>query len=63
MKGGIDNLERSDVLIACDLVGEGSIDDNTVDVDGLACGEGNLGEFGVFVELSLGFNGDFGGGA
>ena len=53
VKGGIDNLEGTDVFVAGYLVGEGSIDNNTVDVYVIAAGEGNLGEFGVLVLLSL----------
>lgn len=63
MEGGINNFEGSNVQIVGDLVGEGGVNDNTVDVHGFAIGQGNFGEFGVFVVLSLGFNGDFGGGA
>jgi len=60
---GVDHLERADELAFVDLVGEGSIDDNTVDVGlGATLGEGDVSELGVAVTLSGGFlGGGFGG--
>jgi len=49
VEGGINDLEGADVSVLVGLVGEGSIDDNTIDVLGLAGGEGSLVELRVFV--------------
>jgi len=43
-------------------VGEGRVDDDTVDVVGVRGGQGNLGEFGVLVLLALVLGGHGGGG-
>ena len=64
MEGGIDNLEGADVLVTLvggDLVGEGSVDNDAVDVVVGGGGEGDLGEFGVLVLLVLGLGGRLGG--
>jgi len=61
VEGGIDNLEGANVLVGGDLVGEGSVDDDAVDVVVGGGGEGNLSEFGVLVELALGFGCRLGG--
>ena len=62
VEGGVDDLERADILVSADLVREGSIDDDTVDVVRIRCGEGNLSEFSVLVLLALYFSDGFGGG-
>jgi len=52
----VNNLEGANVSLRVDLVGESSVNNNTVDVVVLVGGEGNLVEFGVLVTLSLGSN-------
>lgn len=46
---GVDDLEGADVSVLVGLVGEGSIDDDTIDVLGLAGGEGSLSKLRVLV--------------
>jgi hypothetical protein len=48
---GIDDLEGADISVLVGLVGEGCIDDNTVDVLSLAGGEGSFVELNVLVLL------------
>ena len=55
VEGGVDDLERADILVSADLVREGSIDDDTVNVVLVRVGQGNLGELGVLVLLALSF--------
>ena len=57
VEGGVGNLERADVELLVDLVGEGSINDDTVDVVGLGLGEAGLTKFVVVVLLTLSLNG------
>lgn len=45
----INNLERADVSLVGSLVGEGGINDNTVDVLGLSRGKGCLAQLRVLV--------------
>jgi hypothetical protein len=56
VEGRVNNLEGANVSLRVDLVGESSVNNNTVDVVVLVGGEGNLVEFGVLVTLSLGSN-------
>jgi len=51
----VSDLEGADVKVLVDLVGEGSVDDDTVDVLGVNGAEGGLAEFDVVVLLSLNF--------
>ncbi len=44
VEGGVNDLEGADVSILVGLVGEGSVNDNTVDVLSLSGGEGSLSE-------------------
>ena len=57
LRGGVqawvDDLERADVKVLVDLVGEVGIDDDTVDVLGVARAERGLAQFDVVVLLSL----------
>lgn len=58
---GVNNLEGAAVLVLVALVGEGGVDDNTVDVVGVLGDQGGLGELGVVVSVSLGLGGTLGG--
>ena len=49
VKRGIHNLEGADISVLVGLVGEGSIDDHTIDVLGLVGGHGCLRELRVLV--------------
>ena len=46
---GINDLQGADVSVLVGLVGEGSIDDDTIDVLGISRGEGGLVELNVLV--------------
>ena len=61
VEAGIDDFQGADVELFVDLVGEGGIDDHTVDVLGVSGGEGSLGELSVVVSgSSLGLLGSLG---
>ena len=57
VEGGVGNLEGAHIQLAVDLVGEASVDDDTVDVLGLDGAERSLAELDVVVLLSLGLLG------
>ena len=57
-EGSIDNLERANVERLVDLVWEGSINDDSVNVHLLGGLERALGDVSVLVLLSLGFLGN-----
>ena len=42
IKARVDNFERADVEFLVDLVREGGINDDTIDVLWVSCGEGSL---------------------
>jgi hypothetical protein len=48
-EGWVDNLEGADESVTVDLVWEGSVDNDSVEVTWLAGGEGGLAEFNVLV--------------
>lgn len=52
VKGWVNNLEGANVFVLVSLIGESSVNDNTIDVVGLSGGKGNLVEFGVLVSAS-----------
>jgi hypothetical protein len=62
VKGGVNDLEGADILVGGDFVGEGGVNDDTVDVVVGGGSEGDLGEFGVLVLLALRLRGRLGGG-
>ena len=55
VEGWINDLEGADVSLLVGLVGEGSINDNCIEVLWLWGGEGSLGQLNVFVLFKFKF--------
>jgi len=56
VKGWIDNFKGADILILWNLMGEGCINDNSVNVMGVRGSEWNFVEFSVLIFLSFSFS-------
>jgi len=57
VNGWVDNLQGADVSLLVNLVWEGGVNDYTIEVLWLSTGDGSLGEFSIFVMLSVFFLG------